>query len=649
MSHTVSKPAYDQPEFIEKFTYTGPLGPEIENTGLTLRVWAPLAERVQLRLYRTWQDKNPLLEADFNPVEKGAWSIRVPRDCRNLYYTLEATYDGKPHGEAVDPYATSVAPNGARGFLLDLDQAKPEGWDQDRPPAFHHPTDAVIYELQIRDLSSHPDSGIVNKARFLGLTEEGTRSPGGNPTGLDYLVDLGITHLHLLPIFDFDELDDLTYHPDHYNWGYNPRHFNALKGAFSSNPLDPTQAVLDFRRMVMALHRKGIRVVMDVVYNHTYSVENSHYHKLVPGYYHRTWEGIYSNGSGCGNEVATERPMVRRLILDSLLHWARNFRIRGFRFDLMALIDTYTLNQAQAELHKIDPNFLLYGEGWTGGLSCLPDDQKCLKVNARKTREVAYFSDDTRDTIKGHVFIGDINGFINGGQGLDEAIKFSMAACTEHPQIDYGQLLYVKHAWSSGPHQTVNYFAAHDNHTLYDKLRLTNPNATPEEIKRMIRFAGAILFTLQGIPFLHAGEEFLRTKHGEENSYKSPDSINAIDWNLLDRNKDIQEYFRNLIRFRKHHPALRLRSSQAISRHLQFLDQGESGLVAALIEGVNDPLARILIVYNANAKEREVYLPYGTWSVYIDHEKASLEPLRVVDSGLVIVSGQSAMVLGDSR
>lgn len=636
---------YDRPEFVEKYTYTGPLGPVLEPDGLVVRVWAPLAERIRLRLYQGWRDRMPLLEADLTPLDRGAWSVRVPRDCTGLYYTLEATYEGHPMGEAVDPYAWSVAPNGGRGYLVRLEDLEPEGWDQDRPPPLAHPTDAVIYELQIRDVSSHPSSGIRNRARFLGLTEEGTRSPGGNPTGLDYLTELGITHLHLLPVFDFDELDDLTYDPDHYNWGYNPRHYNALKGAFSSRPEDPAQVIRDFRSMVMALHRRGIRVVMDVVYNHTYSVENSHYHRLVPGYYHRTWEGTYSNGSGCGNEIATERPMVRRLIVDSLKHWATHFHIRGFRFDLMALLDTVTVNQAQVELHKIDPTFLLYGEGWTGGLSCLPDDQKCLKVNAHKTREVAYFSDDTRDTIKGHVFIGDIKGFINGGQGLEEAVKFSMAACTEHPDIDYSRLLYVKHAWSSGPHQTVNYFAAHDNHTLYDKLRLTNPEASAEDIASMIRFAGGILFTLQGIPFLHAGEEFLRTKHGEENSYRSPDSINAIDWELLDRNLPVFRYFRDLIRFRKAHPALRLRSAHALRTHLRFLEQGEPGLVAALIEYPKDSLPRILVAYNANATDREIYLPQGDWSVFVDHETASLTPLRPA-ADPVTVRGRSVMVLG---
>ena len=638
---------YDQPEFLEKYTYLGPLGPCLEPAGLVVRVWAPLAERIQLRLYRHWKDPKPLLEADLNPINKGAWSIRVPQDCRNLYYTLEATYHGIPRGEAVDPYAVSVSPNGTKGFLIDLDQESPPGWIQDRPPSFEHVTDAFIYELQIRDLSSHPSSGIHHKGKFLGLTEAGTKSPKGNPTGLDYLSYLGITHLHLLPIFDFDELDDLTYDPEHYNWGYNPRHFNALKGAFSSNPENPAQVVQDFRKMVMALHQRGIRVVMDVVYNHTYSVENSHYDRLVPGYYHRTYHGIYSNGSGCGNEIASERPMVRRMIIDSLLHWANNYHIRGFRFDLMGLLDQITINQAQTELHKIDPNFLLYGEGWTGGLSPLPDDQKCLKANASKTREVAFFSDDTRDTIKGHVFIGDIKGYINGGQGLDEAIKFAMVACTHHPDIDYAQLLYVKHAWSSGPHQTVNYFAAHDNHTLFDKLRLTNPQANEAEIKKMIQFAGAILFTLQGIPFLHAGEEFMRTKHGEENSYKSPDSINSIDWNLLDQNFDVATYFKILAEFRKKHPLLHLRSVNSIQRHLRFLDQGEPGLVVALLEGKNDSLSRILIIYNANLKEREIYLPYGQWSVFVDGQTASLASLRQIDSGLVIVPGQSAMVLGD--
>lgn len=639
---------YNSPEFIERFTYAGPLGPQLEPDGLTVRVWSPLAERLLLRVYSQASDPHPLLVTEMSPIEKGAWSARVPFDCRGLYYTVEAFYQGRGRGEAVDPYAVSVSPNGKRGYLADLEHIKPEGWDQDRPPPLAHVVDSIIYELHVRDLSSHPASGMRHRRKFLALTERGTRSPAGLPTGLDWLVQLGITHLHLLPIFDFDELDDLSDDPEEYNWGYNPRHFNALKNYYSSNPHDPAQAILDFRTAVMALHKAGIRVVMDVVYNHTYSVDESHFERLVPAYYHRRYHGVLSNGSGCGNELASERPMVRRLILDSLLHWARNFHVRGFRFDLMALLDTYTVNLACQELRKIDPNFLLYGEGWTGGLSCLPDEQKCLKANAYKTREMAYFSDDTRDAIKGHVFIGDIKGFINGGQGLEESIKFAMVACTHHPEIDYGRLLYSRQAWAHGPHQTVNYFAAHDNHTLFDKLRLTNPNATPPEIERMIRFAGGILFTLQGLVFLHAGEEFLRTKHGEENSYKSGDSINAIDWGLLDSHREVAEYFRGLAQFRRAHPALRLRSAEAIRRHLRFLDQGEPNLVAALLEGHpnQDPLARILIVYNANLSERDIHLPRGRWALFVDHRRASLEPLEWIEDGLAIAQPQSILVLG---
>ncbi len=639
---------FDSLSFIENYTYLGPLGPELEKDALTLRLWAPFAERVVARLYKAAFEPNPFVLLDLTPTKMGAWSGRIPQDCTGLYYTLETTYGGKPGGEAVDPYAISVAPNGRRGYLVDIEKTEPEGWNSDSPPPFLHVNDAFIYELHVRDLSSNPSLNIQHKGKFLGLSELGTRTKSGISTGLDHLKDLGITHLHLLPVFDFDETDDLNYNPEEYNWGYNPRHFNALKGAYSSNPENPEQAIIDFRTAIMELHKAGIRVVMDVVYNHTYSIENSHYHRLVPDYYHRKYGEIFSNGSGCGNELASERPMVRRMIIDSLLHWAKTFHIRGFRFDLMALIDTITINSAVQELKKLDPGFLIFGEGWTGGLSSLPDEKKCLKANAQKTREVAYFSDDTRDSIKGHVFIGDIKGFINGGEGMEEPIKFAMVACTEHPQVDLGQLIYAKQAWATGPHQTISYFAAHDNHTLFDKLQLTNPDANLLELKRLQKFAGAIVMTLQGIPFLHAGEEFMRHKKGEENSYRSPDSINGINWILKEQHMDVFEYFKGLVSFRKAHSALRLRSGDAIRNHLSFLDQGEQRLIVTLLSdhAGGDLFEKILIIYNANTSSREVYLPVGDWSIYINHESAGTKIIGTPKNGIVQVESQSVMALG---
>lgn len=625
--------------------YEGPLGLHWRPQGFAFYLWAPGADEVLFRVYAAPDSPKAQSAWPLQPGPQGIWHLERSEDLRGLYYTLETRYHGQWRGEAVEPYARAVAPQGQRAFAIDLRDTDPEGWAADQGPRLKAPQDAVLYELHVRDLSAGPRPAFRHKGRFLGLTEEGLKTPGGRPAGLDHIAELGVTHVHLLPIFDFDDLDDLAYNPEHYNWGYNPRNYNAPKNAYSSRPEDPAQGVKDLKRLVQTLHRRGLGVVMDMVYNHTFATLDSHLNTLVPDLYYRKYEGHFSNGSGCGNELASEHPMVRRMIVDSVLYWRHEYHIDGFRFDLMGLTDTDTINEITRRLRAEDPGMPLYGEGWTGGLSPLPEAKRALKNNAAATPAMAYFSDDLRDAIKGHVFESHIRGFVNGADGLEASVQFGVAGCTAHPQIDYERLLYSRAPWALHPGQTVNYAAAHDNHTLWDKLKATNPGEKDETLKALHRLANAIVFTSQGLSFLHAGEEFLRTKFGEENSYKSPDRINAMDWQAADREADTVDYYRGLIAFRRAHPAFRLGSTEEVQKHLRFLTLHEPRMVAFVLgdHAGGDEAGRILVAYNAHHRPRELRVPAGDWTIYINHERAGLEPLGKPRNHLVHLPPHSAL------
>ena len=634
-------------DFDRQFRYDGPLGAQWHPQSILFRLWAPLAEQVILHLYSSWDSPTPLKSLSLERQERGVWELAVAGLGSGVFYTYQVTTLGIRGEEAVDPYARAVGPQGRRGYVFDPSLANPEGWEQDSRPLLAHVTDTVIYELHIRDLSSLTTSGIHSRGQFLGLTEELTQNPEGLSTGLDHIADLGVTHVHLLPVFDFDELDDLKFDPEHYNWGYNPRNFNAPKNAYSSDPRNPLQAVLELKQVVQALHRRGLRVVLDVVYNHTYSVDDSCLNKVFPRYYYRLYGSHFSNGSGCGNELATERPMVSKYILDSLAYWKEEYHLDGFRFDLMGLYDVETMNEASRILRRGDPNFLLYGEGWTGGLSTLPDDRKVLKRNASKVREVGFFSDDTRDSLKGPVFDAGKAGFANGAAGWDENVRFAVAGCMAHPQIRWQQLNGFHEPWSQGPHQTINYIAAHDNHTLWDKLAHTNPLEPESERIKMAKLAHGLVFLSQGIPFLHAGEEFLRTKKGEENSYRSPDSINGLDWSAKTRHWDFYRYIQGLIALRRSRPALRLRSNDQIRQHLVFMETLDPGVVAWMLRSWagGDPSEHLFLVVNAQPRAREVYLPSGRWAFLADAQRAGTEPFQEPSRGMIILPGRSLAVL----
>jgi pullulanase len=510
-----------------------------------------------------------------------------------------------------------------------------------------NPTDAVIYEVHIRDISVAPNSGISNKGKFLGLTELGTLNPHGQSTGLDHMAEMGVTHVHLLPAFDFVSVDESKPDKPQYNWGYDPQNYNVPEGSYATDPADGNVRIREFKEMVQAMHGKGLRVVMDVVYNHTGRTHDSNFDQFVPGYYYRQWEKdkSYSNASGCGNETASDRAMVRKFILESVIYWVKEYHIDGFRFDLMAIHDMETMNQVSAALHAIDPSILIYGEGWTAGDSPLPEKYRALKANAKKMNGVAVFSDDIRDAIKGSVFDDKSTGFASGAKGMAETVKFGIVAANEHPQVDYSKANYAKSPYAKNPAEVINYVSCHDNHTLFDKLRVSRPDATEEQLVRMDKLANTIVLTSQGIPFIHAGEEMKRTKGGDHNSYNKPDSVNRINWEWKYTNRDMVDYYKSLIALRKAHPAFRMTTGDMIRKNLAFLLSGDEQLIAYQLKGHanNDPWKQILVIFNGSESEKNILLPTGEWKAAL--ENCAFPGSAAIRSGTAGIAPCSAMIL----
>jgi pullulanase len=617
------RPRYDTLADYPVYPYAD-LGLTYTPQATTFKLWSPAAQEVRLHLYPSdVPGIQPEQTVGMEEID-GAWTTKVEDDLDGTYYTYQIKRDGRWLSEATDIYATAAGTNGMRGQIVNLLDTDPPGWENDRRPPFGKPTDAVIYELHVRDLSIDPNSGIEHKGKFLGLTERGTTTPGGDTTGLDHLVDMGVTHVHLLPSFDYLSVDEARLDTAQYNWGYDPQNYNVPEGSYSTDPSDGKTRIREFKRMVQALHEAGIRVVMDVVYNHTGRTENSNFQLLVPDYFYRFNEdGTFSNASACGNEIASERPMVRKYIRESLEYWVDEYHVDGFRFDLMGIHDIPTMNEVSEALHGIDSTILLYGEGWKAGDSPLPDSVLALKANTPELVRVAAFSDDVRDALKGSVFDHGERGFVSGAKDRAESVKFGIVGATPHPQIAYDSVNYSQAPWAPQPAQCVNYVSCHDNHTLWDRLAISNPRDSRTTRERMHRLALTTVLTSQGIPFLHAGTEFFRSKGGEENSYKSPDAVNAIPWEEKGRHTATVRYIRDLIALRKSHPAFRLGSADLISRHLTFLDTGGDGqFVAYRIQNApGDDWQDILVMLNGAAERRSLVLPEGEWVTVVEEGK----------------------------
>lgn len=639
-------------EFEEANSYQGDdLGAVWAKEATRFRVWAPTAEQVVLKLYRTGNEEDLIQCVPLDKDTYGTWVVSLDGDWNGTYYTYAVTVDGETR-EAVDPYARAVGVNGNRGMVVDLLSTNPPGFVKEQKPPFVNAVDAVIYELHIRDFSADPNSGMSQKGKYLAFTEIGTRNSFGDPTGIDYLKTLGITHVHLMPAFDYSTVDETKLSEPQYNWGYDPKNFNVPEGSYSSDPYHGEIRVMEFKRMVQALHENGIRVVMDVVYNHTTENVESNFNRIVPGYYYRlASDGSFSNASGCGSETASERVMMRKFIIDSVLYWRKEYHIDGFRFDLMGIHDIYTMNELRRVLNETEPGMLVYGEGWTGGLSPLPDWERALKVNIKNMDTgIAVFNDNLRDGVKGSVFSGSERGFVGCREGMEDTIKFGVVAATQHDKIDYWRVLYSNAPWAAEPTQCVNYTSAHDNLTLWDKLNLSGMSESREDLIRMNLLAAAIILTCQGIPFIQAGEEFLRSKPLDEekkiyegNSYRSPDSINSLKWDMSTVNRQVVDYYKGLIAFRRAHGALRMTRAEDIRSYLHFYEWLEPHMVAYSINHPAD--SELCVIYNANRDSKKLHIPEGEWKVYVKGSRAGTEVLETIQGGEIYVEPVSAMIL----
>jgi len=612
----------------------------------TVKIWAPTAKMIEFRLYKDGKTGEAFHKTQLQAIGNGVWSTVLTGDYQGKFYTLKIN-DGEWLAETPDMYARCVGINGKRGLIYDPRKTNPENWENDKGPALRSFTEAVIYETHVRDFSISESSGIQHKGKYLGFTEENTLTEKGLATGLSHLKELGITHVHLLPVYDFFTVDEEK--PlEKYNWGYDPLHYNALEGSYATDPYDGTTRIKEFKKLVQTLHSNGIGVILDVVYNHTYFAKESVFNQTVPGYFYRQKkDGSFSNASGCGNELATERAMVRKYIVDSLKYWADEFHIDGFRFDLMGIYDLKTMKTIRHELDQINHGMLLYGEGWAADQSPMPEEKRAVKRNIPQLPGIAAFNDDLRDALKGNHSSKKTKGFVSGLELREEAVKFGVVGAVHHPQIVYDYVESSKQPWAGDPGQCVNYASCHDNYTLWDKLKSSCPKATDEELRKMMKLSGALVITSQGIPFLHAGVEFCRTKGGHGNSYKSPDSVNQIDWNRKEEFADVFSYYKNLIEMRKNHPAFRMSQTAQVQNNIKFCTQYKIGVVAYCIDGraMNDSWKDIILIFNGSRKDAVIPLPEGIFKIAVKGDEFSAENQEDMVSGEITAEPVSMTIL----
>lgn len=601
------------------------------------KLWSPTAEEVTLRLFKTGNDSNSFETFSLESAKSGIWQKNLTKDLDGIYYTYQVKINGRWLEETPGMYAKAVGVNGNRAMVLDLNATNPDKWEKDKGPVISHLNKAIIYELQIRDLTIHPESGSSLPGSYLGLVEEGTKGTGNISTGIDHLKELGITHVHLLPTFDHYSIDETNLDTPQYNWGYDPQNYNVPEGSFSSDPFNAAVRIKEFKQMVKAFHDNDIGVILDVAYNHTGKTEEANFNQEAPGYYYRHWkDGSYADAAACGNETASERAMMQKFIIESVTYWTKEYHVDGFRIDLMGIHDITTMNKISDAVKKINPDALLYGEGWTAKDSPLPEEKRALKKHMKQLPQIAAFSDDIRDGIKGSVFEDESTGFISGAKNTEESIKFGVVGAIQHPQLDYEKVNYSNAPWALEPWQSINYVSCHDNHTLFDKLKISKPKADSEELIAMDKLANAIVLTSQGTPFLHAGVEMLRTKNGEHNSYNLPDSINQINWNWKTEHKEVFEYYKNLISLRKAHPAFYMKNAADVVNNLNF-QTVKDGIVTYIIKdnANNDDWKNILVIYNA--KNKTIFHEIkGTWQEGVSGDNFDLEGKRTLKNKIKV-------------
>ncbi len=631
------KQYYKTNEFKKLYSYTGSdLGVTLLENETWFKVWSPVASKVTVKLFV--DDKTDIYDwYELEKGEKGVFFYKHPQNLKNKYYNFEVeVFESK--NEVVDVYAKGVSCNGTRGFIVDLNDTNPSDFTNHYFVNNDNTTDNIIYETHIRDLTMHSSSGVLNKGKFLGLTEFNTKNNFGQATSIEHIVDLGATHVHLLPINDFATVDEEADTSTQYNWGYDPLNYNVPEGSYSTNSKEAITRIKELKLAIMTLHKANLGVILDAVYNHTYSIQNSSFEKSVPGYYYRSDSfGNYTNGSGCGNEIATERFMVRKFIIDSVRYWVKEYKVDGFRFDLMGLIDTKTMNYIRSALDNINPNIIIYGEGWTGGESELSSECQSTKVNAYKTNtRIGYFSDDIRDGIKGDVFEHDLSGFVNGGINSLEDVKFGVVGGVEHKGVNIDKLNKSKDFWAYEPTQVVSYVSSHDNLTLYDKLKITNKSVTEEEIIKMNKLSAFLLSISQGTMFLQGGEEFARSKNFDDNSYNSSDEINSINWDDKHKNIDLFNYYKGLINLRKSDDVFRLTNAKDVRRRITFGECAPQFLVVKF-KPLNTKYSRYVAL--VNARSTEVHYEFeddGAFNLLVDGEKSGAEMLGIVEQSVTV-------------
>ena len=643
---------YDEKKFEERLTYDGDdLGVTYSKESSKFRIYAPTADDIELLLYDKGMDSEPVKTFKLKKAEKGTWFGEVKEDLKGMFYKYRVCVEGK-EGEIVDIYAKAGGTNLKRGAIVDFDETNPEGWDDVPRPKFVKPTDAVIEELNIRDYTINENSGVDEKyrGRYLGLVQSGTRLDDTNiTTVLDHIEEMGYTHIQIMPILKFDGYDENMENQIYYNWGYNNIHFFVLEGSFATDAHNPETRIKEFKKLVMECHKRGIRVIMDVVYNHTFKTQYSDLNILTPKYYHRVWKnsGLFSNATECSNEVASERKMVRKLIVDSVVHLAKEYKVDGFRFDVMYLLDIDTMNAVKEAVHKIDPTILLYGEGWEAEMETpISGDKRAMKKNASKMRGIGFFNNEFGDALKGS-FNGSDRAFISNAYHKDreERLKKGIVADIQHADVTNGEDIL--------PTQVLNYAGAHDNLTLYDKICKSVAEATEEVKMKMYKLAYSILFTAQGMVMIPEGDEFMRTKFGNKNSYDAGDEVNAVDWARKSKYKKVCDYIKGLIKLRKAHPAFRMSERSEIQEKVSYfpsLNKGDDRVGYKITDHANGDVSdTLVIVHNGNWQETTVELPGYGWYVLVNGERAGNEVIEEVKGNRVLVPAHSTMVLSDKK
>lgn len=600
---------------------------------------SPDVKKVDVVISDNDSDTAQQLVKSMKRVGAGKWKLTVKNDLKGKYYVFSVYNQAQPdHTPGV--FAKAVGVNGKRGAIVDLKDTDPDGWADDVRPELKNPCDLIIYEMHHRDFSMDMSSGIKNKGKFLALTE---------PAAISHLRRLGVNAVHILPSFDFASIDESKPDVAQYNWGYDPLNYNVPEGSYSTNAADPKTRIREFKQMVQALHKAGIRVILDVVYNHTFDINGSNFQKTYPDYFFRkNAEGKYSDGSGCGNETASDKELMREFMKESVAYWVNEYHIDGFRFDLMGVHDIETMNEIHDVVAQIDPTIYIYGEGWSAGSCAYPQDKLAIKANARQLNGIGAFSDEMRDALRGPFSDDTKGGFLAGVPGQEESIKFGIVGAISHPQIDMTKVNYSKVPWTNEPSQMVAYVSCHDDMCLTDRLRSSIPYIGDDELIRLDLLAQTAVLTSQGVPFILSGEEMLRDKKGVHNSFRSPDSINRLDWNNLKRYPQVFDYYAGLISLRKQHPAFRMGSADEVRKNLCFLEAPE-GVVAYQLKNNagGDSWKNIIVVLNSQKTPQTVDVPENTYTMVVANGKVDTNGIGLLSGKTLTVAPQSALIVHD--